>query len=154
MLAKFSFPSPSMLIWKTFMPKPTRETREESHTYIHETTKFLFVFSGSVSTNYDRDCSHSANRSYKRQTVLLTWILGLEPCKLYLCCHLVCPLSVLMSLSLLPSFQFFSQEKHPGLSLQTSTRGTRTTITKRQINPLVDPFPPLRGLYEGKNLPS
>ena len=114
----------------------------------------VFVFSGSVSTNYDRDCNHSANRSYKHQTVLLTLILGREPCKLYLCCHLLCPLSVLMSLSLLPSFQLFSQENHSGLSLQTSTRGTRETITKRQIDPLVDPFPPLRRLREGKNLPS
>ena len=50
-LAKFSFPSHSMLIWKTFMPKQTRETRKESHTCIHETTKFMFVFSVSVSTN-------------------------------------------------------------------------------------------------------
>ena len=123
------------------MPKQKRETWKESHTCIHETTEFMFVFSGSVSTNYDRDCNHSANRSYKHQTVLLTLILGREPCKLYLCCHLLCPLLVLMSLSLLPSFQFFSQENHPGLSLQTSTRGTRTTITKRQIDPLVDPFP-------------
>ena len=131
-----------MLIWKTFMPKQTRETRKESHTCIHETTKFISVcVFRSVSTNYDRDCNHSANRSYKHQTVLLTLILGREPCKLYLCCHLLCPLSVLMSLSLLPSFQFLSQENHPGLSLQTSTRGTRTTITKRQIDPLVDPFP-------------
>ena len=63
---------------------------------------------------------------------------------------LLCPLSVLMSLSLLPFFQLFSHENHPGLLLQTSTRGTQTTITKRQINPLVDPFPPLRRLHEGK----
>ena len=38
------------------MPKQTRETRKESHTCIHETTKFMFVF-----PEVFQQISHSAN---------------------------------------------------------------------------------------------
>ena len=61
-LANFFFPPRSMLISKTFMPKQTRvkpTLREgaEGSTCVHETTKFMScMFSGSVPTNYYRDC--------------------------------------------------------------------------------------------------
>ena len=86
-LARFSFPFFSMLIWKTFMPKQTHETniegRRGNNQYVFSRNDQVYArayypypdpnpnkllayafFSGSVSTNYDRDqCSPLRHRS-------------------------------------------------------------------------------------------
>ena len=87
-LARFSFPFFSMLIWKTFMPKQTHETniegRRGNNQYVFSRNDQVYarayypdpnpnpnpnklladvLFSGSVSPNYDRDCSSLRHRS-------------------------------------------------------------------------------------------
>ena len=109
----------------------------------------VFVFSGSVSTNYGRDCSHSANRSYKHQTVLLTfWDANHANCTFVVIYSVLC----WSSCPFLSSLPFSSSVKKtiPGFHCRQAHAAPGRPKQNAKLTTLLTPSRTLRGLHGGE----